>query len=97
MDPKYWKRERVTRYARRVELRRKVEQRSKKKIARGARRGIRPIMKRKETKPRGSVGECVMPKRSIDEDMSTKRRDIGSRVSNEYTIISGSRDREDEV
>jgi hypothetical protein len=44
-------------------------------------------MKRKETTPRGSVEECVLPERSTYEDRPTKRCDIESRVSNGDTIV----------
>jgi hypothetical protein len=42
-------------------------------ISRGATRGVRPRMKRKETTPGGSVKECVVLERSTGEDRPAKR------------------------
>jgi hypothetical protein len=97
MDLEEQRRERVERYARRVELRRKEKQRSKKKIARGERRGVRPRMKRKETIIGGCAGKSALLERSTKGDRSSKRRDVRSRVSSEDTWSSGSRVKEDEV
>ena len=54
-------------------------------------------MKRKETAPRGSAGECDVPERRIDEDRLVKRCIVEIRVSSGDTSSSGSRGQEDKV
>jgi hypothetical protein len=54
-------------------------------------------MKRKETAPRGCVGESVVLERSIEGDRLLKRHEVRSRVSNEDTRSSGIMVREYEV
>jgi hypothetical protein len=88
MDLEERRRQINERYARRFELRRKVEQRSGRKLVRDAQQGVKPMMKRKEITPRGSAGECVVPERSIDEDRPTKRCGIEDRVSSGDTDSS---------
>jgi hypothetical protein len=91
MDPKEKRREIFERYARRVEVRRRVEQRGGKKIERGARRGVRPMMKRKDITPGVSEEECVVLERNIDKDRLAKSCNIESRVSNGDTSSSSRR------
>ena len=60
--------------------------------------GVGPRMKRKETAPGGSAGECDILERITYEDRPVKRHDIRSRVSSEDTKNSGSnRGRKEEV
>jgi len=85
MDPKEHKREIIERYTTRFEIGRKEEHRSGRKLSRDAWQGDRTGMKRKDIAPGGSVGECVVPGRSTDEDRLAKRCDIEDRVSSGYT------------
>jgi hypothetical protein len=85
MDPEKQRRKRVERYVRRVYIRRKVEERGGKELARGTRRGVESNMKRKEISPCGSVREYVVLEWSTYEDRPAKRRGKEEMVSSRDT------------
>jgi hypothetical protein len=74
----------------RVEIRRKVKQRSGRELVRGMRSEVGFKMKRKETTTCGSTKECDVLERSTDEDRPTKRHGIEDMVSSGDTSSSSS-------
>jgi hypothetical protein len=91
IDSEEHRRERAEISIRIVELRRRAGKIRGRKLAKGVRQGVRTRMKRKETTLGGSVEECIVPERIIDEDRLVNRGDIESRVSSGDTNSSGSR------
>jgi hypothetical protein len=60
MDPEDHRIKRVEKYTRRVEIKRRVEEKGGKILAKGARRGVESRMNRKKTAPSCVVGVDIV-------------------------------------
>jgi hypothetical protein len=96
MEPEEKRRKRNERYEIRVEIRKRVEERGGKEIAKGARRRVGSKIKRKETALGGCGGENFLLEWRTDDDMPSKRHGIEEMVSSRDISSDTSTDLDDE-